>query len=104
MKRYGNVNGFIYHARQHEAPRPDPSEPEPLPERQEEAAGESEVERGGEKTCSRCGKVLPLECFYRNRNGAFGRSAYCKACDCEIRRYNRELARRRKAKGAQHGR
>lgn len=32
------------------------------------------------KPCTKCGVVKPLDAFYRNRKGKFGRMAICKSC------------------------
>lgn len=109
MKRYGNVNGFIYRARQNEAPRPDPPDPEPpkpkpKPARQEDAAGESEAEWqarlqanwGDTKRCTGCGKVLPLDCFWSDRHASDGLRRHCKACAYERKKYRSELLKRMK--------
>jgi hypothetical protein len=89
MQRYGNVNGFIYRARQHEAPRPDPPEPKPRPERQEEPMQ-------GKKRCTGCGRVLPLDCFWRDAHASDGLKQHCKACAYERKKYRQELLKRMK--------
>ena len=39
------------------------------------------------KRCARCGLVLPLSAFYRNRDGRRqGTGSYCRACACAYSR------------------
>ena len=53
------------------------------------------------KRCSACGETKPLDAFNRDKNGQFGRYAYCRECHRERRRAyysanrDRELERSR---------
>lgn len=38
------------------------------------------------KTCSRCERRLPLDAFYRSKDGRQGRQNYCKRCTVEVQR------------------
>lgn len=38
------------------------------------------------KPCSKCGEVKPLDAFYKNKLGKFGRSSRCRICIREIER------------------
>lgn len=33
-----------------------------------------------EKNCSRCGRLLPIECFHKDRKGKDGYKTFCKDC------------------------
>lgn len=48
---------------------------------------ELEEKKEDEKRCARCGKMLPLSSFHRNRKNADGHQAICKNC---MRVYRRE--------------
>lgn len=32
------------------------------------------------KACSKCGEIKPLDAFYAQKDGLYGRKSYCKAC------------------------
>lgn len=41
------------------------------------------------KRCTVCGKWLPLENFWRDYKGTYGRKSRCKRCDGEQKRAKR---------------
>ena len=46
------------------------------------------------RICTKCGKEKPLEEFSRNKNGKYGRRAFCKECEHRIQNSPEKLARR----------
>lgn len=46
------------------------------------------------RICTKCGKEKPLEEFSRNKNGKYGRRAFCKECEHAIQNSPEKLARR----------
>lgn len=46
------------------------------------------------RICTKCGKEKPLEEFSRNKNGKYGRRAFCKECERRIQNSPEKLARR----------
>lgn len=46
------------------------------------------------RICTKCGKEKPLEEFSRNKNGKYGRRAFCKECERKIQNSSEKLARR----------
>ena len=46
------------------------------------------------RICTKCGKEKPLEEFSRNKQGKYGRRAFCKECEHKIQNSPERLARR----------
>lgn len=46
------------------------------------------------RICTKCGKEKSLEEFSRNKNGKYGRRAFCKECERRIQNSPEKLARR----------
>lgn len=46
------------------------------------------------RICTKCGEEKPLEEFSRNKQGKYGRRAFCKACEHKIQNSPERLARR----------
>lgn len=46
------------------------------------------------RICTKCGKEKSLEEFSRNKNGKYGRRAFCKECEHKIQNSPEKLARR----------
>lgn len=36
------------------------------------------------KRCAKCKKILPRECFYKNRSNPDGLNTYCKECQNKV--------------------
>lgn len=49
------------------------------------------------KTCRRCGRTLPIEQFYADKNSPDGHKIYCRECSAEM---VKESAARRKERNA----
>lgn len=46
------------------------------------------------RICTKCGKEKPLEEFSKNKQGKYGRRAFCKECEHKIQNSPERLARR----------
>lgn len=49
------------------------------------------------KRCTRCNATKPLDDFYRNAEGRFGRQSHCKACMAQVGRETKRRNRQRNA-------
>lgn len=95
MRAYGTCRGFVHHCEQPLA-HPDP------PSLRDRHFGSKELRADGSgrvapvmKTCTGCGRLLPLDDFRRDRHARDGHRSRCRACAVAAERVRRE---RRKAR------